>query len=32
MDVLKEISPRDPQFGETLPPGDTLLHVTIEER
>ncbi len=32
MDVLEALSPRDPQFGEILPPGDLLLNVTIEER
>jgi cyclophilin family peptidyl-prolyl cis-trans isomerase/protein-disulfide isomerase len=32
MDVLAALTPRDPQFGEVLPPGDLLLKVTIEER
>lgn len=32
MEILEELKPRDPQFGEILPPGDTLLGVTIEER
>lgn len=32
MEILEELSPRDPQFGEFLPPGDLLLSVTIEER
>ena len=32
MDVLQTLSTRDLQFGETLPPGDLLLSVTIEER
>ncbi len=32
MDVLKALSPRNPQFGITLPSGDTLLSVTIKER
>lgn len=32
MEILEELSPRDPQFGDVLPPGDQLLGVTIEER
>ncbi|MBT3314907.1 MAG: thioredoxin domain-containing protein [Anaerolineae bacterium] len=32
IDVLEELSPRDPKIGEILPSGDTLLNVTIEER
>ena len=32
MDILEELSPRDPAFGEILPPGDLLINVTIEER
>ncbi len=32
MDVLKALASRDPQFGESLPAGDTLISVTIEER
>ena len=32
MDVLAELSERDLQFGETLPPGDLLISVRIEER
>jgi len=32
MDVVKSLSARDPQPGETLPPGDELLSVTIEEK
>ncbi len=32
MEVLESLTPRDPQFGETLPLGDTLISVTIEER
>ncbi len=32
MEVLEELTSRDPQFGVSLPPGDTLLSVTIEER
>lgn len=32
MEILEELSTRDPAFGEILPPGDTLLGVTIEER
>ena len=31
MDVLEKLTPRDPQKG-SLPPGDKLLHVTIEEK
>lgn len=31
MDVLESLTPRDPQQG-LLPPGDKLLHVTIEEK
>ena len=32
MDVLEALTPRDPQFGETLPVGDTLISVTITEQ
>ena len=32
MDVLLELTPRDPQMGVNLPPGDMLISVTIEER
>jgi cyclophilin family peptidyl-prolyl cis-trans isomerase len=32
MDVAKSLTERDPQPGQTLPPGDKLLSVTIEER
>ena len=32
MDVLTQLVPRDPQFGEILEPGDLLLSVRIEER
>ncbi|MCF6277769.1 MAG: peptidylprolyl isomerase [Anaerolineales bacterium] len=32
MDVLAALAPRDPQIGLSLPPGDMLLRVTIEER
>ena len=32
MDVLSALSPRDPKPGITLPPGDRLLSVTIQER
>jgi cyclophilin family peptidyl-prolyl cis-trans isomerase/protein-disulfide isomerase len=31
MDVVKQLTPRDPQQGE-LPPGDAILTVTIEEK
>lgn len=32
MEVLQQLSPRNPQPGVYLPPGDLLLSVTIEER
>lgn len=32
MDVLERLTPRDPQPGVKLPPGDKLISVTIEER
>ncbi|OIO90274.1 MAG: peptidylprolyl isomerase [Anaerolineae bacterium CG2_30_58_95] len=32
MDVLARLSARDPQAGIPLPPGDSLISVTIEER
>lgn len=32
MDVLMDITPRDPQPGEILPPGDVLLNITIEKQ
>jgi cyclophilin family peptidyl-prolyl cis-trans isomerase/protein-disulfide isomerase len=32
MQVLEELAPRDPQPGVHLPPGDTLIKVTIEEK
>ena len=32
MEVLEQLSPRDQQFGESLPAGDFLLSVTILER
>jgi cyclophilin family peptidyl-prolyl cis-trans isomerase/protein-disulfide isomerase len=32
MDVLGQLTPRDPQPGVYLPPGDELLKVTIEEK
>jgi cyclophilin family peptidyl-prolyl cis-trans isomerase/protein-disulfide isomerase len=32
MDVLEELTPRDPQPGVHLPPGDKLIKVTIEEK
>ena len=31
MDVLEQLTPRDPQPGISLPPGDKLISVTIEE-
>jgi cyclophilin family peptidyl-prolyl cis-trans isomerase/protein-disulfide isomerase len=32
MDVLMDITPRDPQPGVDLPPGDVLLNITIEKQ
>jgi cyclophilin family peptidyl-prolyl cis-trans isomerase/protein-disulfide isomerase len=32
MDVLQQLTPRDPQPGIILPPGDKLISVTIEEK
>ena len=32
MEVLEELTPRDPQPGVPLPPGDKLIKVTIEEK
>ena len=32
MEILEELSPRDPAYGEILPPGELLLEVRIEER
>jgi cyclophilin family peptidyl-prolyl cis-trans isomerase len=32
MDVLQLLTPRDPQPGTSLPPGDILFTVTIEEK
>lgn len=32
MDVLEQLTPRDPQPGISLPPGDLLISVTIEEK
>ena len=32
MDVLEQLTPRDPQPGTSLPPGDKLISVTIEEK
>lgn len=32
MDVLEGLTPRNPQPGLSLPPGDTLISVTIEEK
>jgi cyclophilin family peptidyl-prolyl cis-trans isomerase len=32
MDVLQKLTPRDPQPGVHLPPGDKLIKVTVEEK
>jgi cyclophilin family peptidyl-prolyl cis-trans isomerase len=32
MDVVEQLTPRDPQPGLSLPPGDKLITVTIEEK
>ena len=32
LDVLSELTPRDPQSASDLPPGDKIISVTIEER
>lgn len=32
MEVVESITPRDPQAGEELPPGDLLISVTIEQQ
>ena len=32
MEVLTQLTPRDPQPGTTLPPGDKLLTITVEEK
>lgn len=32
MEVLEQLTPRDPQPGTATPPGDKLLNITIEER
>ena len=32
MEVLEQLTPRDPQPGNSLPPGDRLIRVTIEEK
>ncbi len=32
MDVLRQLTPREPQPGKWLPPGDKLIRITIEER
>lgn len=32
MDVVKNLTPRDPQSGEVLPPGDKVIEVTITEK
>jgi cyclophilin family peptidyl-prolyl cis-trans isomerase/protein-disulfide isomerase len=32
MDILRQLTPRDPQPGSDAPPGDKLLNITIEEK
>lgn len=32
MDVVEQLTPRDPSLGGILPPGDSILNVTIEEK
>jgi cyclophilin family peptidyl-prolyl cis-trans isomerase len=32
MEVARELTPRNPQTGPSLPPGDEILQITIEER
>ncbi|HMB22643.1 MAG TPA: peptidylprolyl isomerase [Anaerolineales bacterium] len=32
MDVLKQLTPRDPQPGIELPPGDKVINITVEEK
>jgi len=32
MDVLKQLTPRDPQPGTDTPPGDKLINITIQEK
>lgn len=32
MEILKQLTPRDPQPGTDLPPGDQLISITIEEK
>jgi cyclophilin family peptidyl-prolyl cis-trans isomerase/protein-disulfide isomerase len=32
MDVVRSITPRNPQIGEDLPPGDQLISITIEKQ
>lgn len=32
MDVAESITPRDPQSGPDLPPGDTIVNITVEEK
>lgn len=32
LDVLSQLSPRDPQFGEDVPSGDKLISIVIEEK
>ena len=32
MDILEQLTPRNPQPGASLPPGDKLIRVTIEEK
>ncbi len=31
MDVVENITPRDPQSGSNLPPGDIIINITVEE-
>jgi cyclophilin family peptidyl-prolyl cis-trans isomerase len=32
LDVLSQLTPRDPSSGAPLPPGDEIIQVTIEEK
>lgn len=32
MDVVESITPRDPQSNPDLPPGDTIINITVEEK
>jgi hypothetical protein len=32
MDVVESITPRDPQTGMDLPPGDKIITITIEKQ